>query len=57
VPEATVVLEAAVVAVGEATADDEAIGAVVAAGEVGCWHRRPVAVPTWEAWEYGGRCC
>lgn len=29
-------LEAAVVTVGEATADDEAIGAVVAAEVVGC---------------------
>lgn len=34
-PEATVVLEAAVVAVGEATADDEANGVVVAAETVG----------------------
>lgn len=36
VPEVTVVLEVAVVAVGEATADDEANGAVVAARVVGC---------------------
>jgi len=33
VPEATVALEAAAVAVGEATADDEAIGAAAAAAE------------------------